>query len=287
MASFKTITKELLVIAALFCLLRYVAAFSATQSALLSLSLFVLYAMIHSLRAANVPFVPYSVFVVPNLYVILGDFDLGKDTEEWRAELRSGIAELPQAPWNIWKSGFSVSFITPELIYKNGWNSFASELSAYASLEPVAIGNDGEVEIQRKGKEEDGLFRLISPSLYLERAGDGYKLSIDLREHYWKKVRHKEVFKGIADRDVRIDHECGSARIPLATIPYEEFSVYFSVKPGDLGKAYQDAIKRRAEARKRFAWGGKSEKDAYGHETMADDSDTVEHRYCSVSHSVL
>jgi hypothetical protein len=45
----------------------------------------------------------------------------------------------------------------------------------------------------------------------------------------------------------------------LAVIPYEEFGVHISsVMPGDSLKAYKDAVKRRAEARKRFGWKGEA-----------------------------
>ena len=153
MKTYKTIINWLLFVA-LFCLLRYVAGFSVVQSGLLSFALFGLYAMIYSLRGAKVPFVPYSVVVIPNLHAILTDFDFVKGTEEWWAELNAGLAELPQAALNIWKSGFSFSFITPELVYNNACNSFVTEVAGYASLEPVAIRRSGEVVIQRKDKRD-------------------------------------------------------------------------------------------------------------------------------------
>jgi len=51
-----------------------------------------------------------------------------------------------------------------------------------------------------------------------------------------------------------------TVEVLLAVIPYEEFGVHISsVMPGDSLKAYKDAVKRRAEARKRFGWKGEAE----------------------------
>jgi hypothetical protein len=79
-----------------------------------------------------------------------------------------------------------------------------------------------------------------------------------------------------------------TVEVLLAAIPYEEFGVHISsVMPGDSLKAYKDAVKQSAEARKRFGWKGEAETNIYERETPADESNTIEHKYCSVSHSAV
>ena len=182
-------------------------------------------------------------------------------------------------------SGFSFSFITPQLIYQHGWNSFATELDLSANLEPVFTLRDGQ-EV-----EENSFIRPFSPRLQLDTWGIDYRLRITLLDWYWDKIKHKELFKGLGKFDVSEDKMCGTVEVLLAVIPSEEFAVHIPVMPGNSLKAhkeaYKDAVKRRAEARERFGWKGEAETDIDDRETPEDESNTIEHKYFSVSHSAV
>lgn len=122
----------------LFILLRYVAFFSHRQSFLMAFILVGLYAGLSELQPRRrSSFVPYSVFIRPNYHAILTDFGLLKDTKEDWVELWEAIHKLPKQPWNIWDSGISIAFLTPELKYRRAWNDFVTKVDVYASLEPV------------------------------------------------------------------------------------------------------------------------------------------------------
>lgn len=129
------LVRTLLIGLVLFGTLKYVGDFSGRHSAVLAAIGALVFRLLLTLQKP--PFVPYHVFVEPKMRSILTDFELVEGTEEEWAALGSKVEKLPQARWNIWKSGFSASFITSNLIYMNGWNSFASKLDMDASLEPV------------------------------------------------------------------------------------------------------------------------------------------------------
>jgi hypothetical protein len=189
--------------------------------------------------------------------------------------VRAGIEKLPKEQWNIWDSGFSLSFIRPGLIYDRASNSFATEVNLYASLDPIVTLREGQKV------EENPIISPFSPSLRFEPGNYGYRLRVTLLGWYWDKVKNKEVFKGL---DVDGDEMSGTVDVILAIIPYEEFGVHFWVGPGDSGEAHKAALQRREEARSRYGLKGKPKSDSYGNETSADHSNTIEHRYFSVSH---
>src|SRR6266550_1492407 len=132
--------KTIVYIVVLFCLLSFLGGFSDKQSILLAL---LFYAALSwtSLRTREEEFVPFNVFVSPNLYNILLDFDLVQPSEEGWTEIRAGIEKLSKEHWNIWNNkGFSFSFITRELIYNKDLHSFSTEeVDLSASLEPAVI----------------------------------------------------------------------------------------------------------------------------------------------------
>jgi hypothetical protein len=274
--------------AVVYCALRYVASFSANQGVVLTALALLFYQMIASLKGRKSHFIPFSVFIKPKLLPILTDFELMKDTEEAWAELRTGIAKLPMAQGNVWDSGFAFSFISPDLIYKNASNSFATELDMYASLEPIAIGSEGGAVIWHK-PQEFVLHSPYIPNLVLKCAGSGNDatIRIEILDKHWERLKDKEAFRGISKTNVRVDQMCGTVEVVLSVISWEEFCVHFSVMPGDSGKAFKDAVRRRAETRNRYGWREKPQTDIYGNETKSDHSNVVEHKYCEVSHSAL
>jgi hypothetical protein len=78
---------------------------------------------------------------------------------------------------------------------------------------------------------------------------------------------------------------CGTVEVLLAVVPAEEFRIHFWLMPGASLKPYGEAIKRRAAARARYGWTGETLKDKYGNETSSDNSNSVEHKYFSLTHS--
>lgn len=274
--------KALIYFVVSFCLLSFLGGFSEMQSIVLALLLCVAF-LRPSLATRETKFVPFSIFVAPELHKILQDFDLVKDADGAWEEFRQGRDRLPKEEWNIWKTmGFSFSFITPELIYKTNWNSFSTEgVDVTASLEPAVI--------VREKEEPDSMFRNYSPSIHLTiRRGSGCFLKLTLLDWYWDKIKHKEVLKSIPQSDVSLDHMCGTVDIVLARIPPQEFDMYYpAMQRGSDKDAYGKAVQQRKEARARFGWKGKSRRDMYGNEPGEDRSDEAEHQYCTVAHGVI
>lgn len=283
--------KALVSIAALFCLLSFLGGFSDKQSILLALLLYAAYSR-DSLSAKEQKFVPFTVFVTPNLHNILQDFELVRPTEgEW-PEIGAGVEKLSKELWNIWHNkGFSFSFITPELIYHGGsslltrdWHSFSTEeIDLDASLEPVAI--------VREQHKPDSMFRNYFPYLNL-RGGRQYGciLTLTLLDWYWDKIKDKEILKSIPKMDVSDDRLCGTVDIILARVAPQEFAVH-QVMAGTWDKKFADAFNKAVQARKQFrtlyGWTGKAHTDMHGRETVADRSNEAEHRYCTVAHSTI
>lgn len=271
----QAIVKMLFIVGAIFSAFRYLADFSFKQSGVLTVIAFLFYLMRVAPREAKPPFVPYGIFVKPNFPAILADLELVKNTKEDWARVRAEIEKVPKEQWNIWDSGFSLSFVRPGLIYNKASNSFATEVNLYASLDPIVTLREGQKV------DENPIIKPFSPSLELRQGNYGYRLRVTLLGWYWDRVKNKEMFKGF---DVDGDEMSGTVDVLLAVIPYEEFGIYFVSEPGASVEAYNDAIGRRAEARSRYGWKGKPKSDSYGNETGADRSNTIEHRYFNMSH---
>ncbi len=275
--------RAIVCIGVLFCLLYFLGGFSNKQSFLLALLLYAVMSWSLLSIAKEPRFVPFTVFVSPNLHNILLDFDLVEPTDEGWAEIRAGIEKLTKEHWNIWNNkGFSFSYITRELIYNKDWHSFSTEeVDLHASLEPAAI--------VREKEKPDSMFRNYSPYLNLTSArNSGCLIKITLLDWYWNKIKGKEVLKSIPKSDVDSDPMCGTVDVILARVPPEEFGVHFWIEPGfDSMEAYNNAVNRRKVARARFGWKGKSRRDMYGNETSEDRSNEAEHRYCTVAHGAL
>lgn len=147
----------------------------------------------------KVPFVPYRVYVAPDMRSILTDFQLVENTEEAWAYVQEVIEKLPHRPGNVWEYGFSVFFLTPELIYDNQWKEFRTRMKMSTQVDPA-------------GWWEDEIIPRLLPepiSLYIERDYRGYSLGAVLRGEYWEKVRHNEALKGIRKDDVSLgDPQC-------------------------------------------------------------------------------
>jgi hypothetical protein len=272
-----TILKTVLLAVVLFCSFLFLAGFSEAQSLVLTAFAMVFYAELRSRTKQNVPFVPYHVFIEPKLHLMATDFALVEDTAGAWEQIWTEIEKLPKAPWNLWHrgSGFSFSRLSPDLVYNNASNKFATEVNLWASFEPIAIA-------WIEGTQDH---RPLSPALSLA----GYRLYIELMTWHWEKIRHNVAFKDIdQERDVRRSGEGGSTvEVHLATIPYREFDPHFVKNEGDgedFMDRYEQAIKRRAESRERSGWKGKSD----DHEGIpANRSNVIEHKYFTLSHSAL
>ena len=286
-----SLLKVVLLLASLFCVLRYWAKFSSTQSGVLTVIGFLIYGLIAPLKEERPPFVPYSIFVRPNFRAILIDFDLIVESEEAWADLWTGVSKVPKAHWNVWDSGFAISFVTPDLAYTSALNSFATEVDMFASLEPISIGDEGPL-IWHEQEEYGMPIHSYAPSLRLQTLGcrDAVTIAIEIRDSHWERIRTKEVFREMPKSYVTTDHECGVVKVVLAVIPREEFEVHLGSRPGDyyeMGKAYEAIVRQRTQARAKYGWKGKPETDTYGTETPADLSNVAVHKYFEVSHGAL
>jgi hypothetical protein len=271
-------------ILALYCLLSFLGGFSDKQSILLALLLFAAFSR-NSLAIGEQKFVPFNVFVAPDLHNILQDFELAKPTEEGWAEIRAGIEKLSKEHWNIWHNkGFSFSFITRELIYDKDRRSFSTEeVDLAASLEPAVI--------VREKEKSDSIFRDYIPYLSLTSAlNNGCILRLTLPDWHWNKIKDKEILKSIPQSGVDCDPMCGTIDLILARVPPQEFGVY-PVMRGAWDKnvvdAYNKAVQARKEARARYGWTGKAHRDMYERETDADHNHEAENRYCTVAHGAI
>ena len=276
--------KAIVYIVVLFCLLSFLGGFSDKQSILLALLFYAAFSR-SGLPTKEQKFVPFSVFVAPNLFNILVDFDLVKPTDEGWAEINAGIEKLSKEHWNIWNNkGFSFSFIARELIYNKDWHSFSTEeVDLNASLEPAVI--------VREKEKSDSMFRNYAPYLNLTSRQDyGCILRLTLLDWHWDKIKDKEILKSIPKSDVNDDRMSGTVDLIIARIPPEEFGVYGVMRGAwdkNMADAYGNAVQARKEARARFGWKGKSSSDRYGNETGEDRADEVEHRYCTVAHGAI
>ncbi len=270
---FRQLFKMTVFFVVLFAGLFYLGGFSVAQSIALAFLFSMVWLFVVLRTEERLPFVPYQVFIRPKFRTIAADFDLLKDSDEEWAKLWKEIEKLPKEPWNIWESGFSFSVITPQLIFQHGWNRFTTELDMSASLEPLANPREG--------------YEPFSPRLELHSLGIGYRLRLVLLEDHWNRIKSKPIFAKMDKLDAIFDRMCGTVEVVLALIPEEEVGVHFSVKRGDSGKAYTEAIKRRAEVRTRYGWKGEAQTDMYERETAPDNSNSVEHKYFEISHSSI
>ena len=204
------------------------------------------------------------------------------------------------AVWAPYGGGFSFSFISPQVIYYLGQrNNFGSEVNLSASLEPAGVRR----ELLRH--EGEALFEVYFPWLNLRSGSDGYRLSADIPESHWFTIRNKDVFKEIADKDVRRDTLMGdleawspAVEVPLAVVPYEEFEVHFAEGACPLryqlpssrrhpNEGLNGVIEQRVKARARYGWKGEATIDPDGTATAAEHSRLAEHRYCLVTYWLL
>jgi hypothetical protein len=256
-----TIFKTVLFALVLFCSFLFLAGFSEAQSLVLTVIVVGFYIELRwRTIPADVPFVPYRVFVEPNLHLIATDFALVEDTAEAWNQIWIEIEKVPKAPWNLWHrgSGFSFSRFSPELVYNNRSNTFATKVKLWASLELIALPF-------REGRQDMQDIYPLSPALSLGE----YGISIELVKWHWDKIRHNPAFKEIdQEKDVHVSES--TVEVHLATIPYREFDPHF-VKTGtlDFKDKYEQAIKRRKESRDKFGWKGKDQTGRYGEDIPA------------------
>lgn len=270
------ICKTLLLAGVIFCSFFFLAGFSEVQSLVLMAFAMLGYAELRSRTKQDAPFVPYHVFVEPKLHLMATDFALIEGTGRTWEQVWTEIDKLPKAPWNLWHrgSGFSFSRLSPELVYDNGSNRFATETHLWATFEPIALA-------WIEGTQDHPP---LSPALRL--VDD--RLSIELMTWHWEKIRHNVAFRDInQEKDVyRLGEGGRTVQVHLATIPYGEFYPHFVKNFGDedFVERYNLAIKRRAESREEHGWKGK----AHDYEGIpADRSNVIEHKYFTLSHSAL
>lgn len=260
----------------------YLGGFSQSQSITLAVFAVVFYGMFLSTTNQAQRFVPYSVFVQPNLYAIVKDLGVVTDTQDGWAVIRQGIERLRKDPSNIWDSGFSFTYVTPDLIYVKDSNRFASdEIELFADLAPVTVPFfDPKI---------DTLDRSYSPHLTLKAARDiGGILTLTLPDWFWEQIKTKETFNYISKEDVSKDHMSGTVDVRIARIPVQEFAVHECLQNGIYAKdGNAKAVKARNRARLRYGWKGKSQSDRYGSESGDELSDVAEHKYCTVYHDPI
>ncbi len=283
---FKTVLlRAAFIIVLLFCILWLAAGFSGRQSLVLAAFGGLVFAMF--LWFQEPPFVPYCVRVYPNVRSILTDFFLLEDTKEAWREMEEVIKRIPLRYHytNVWEYGFSISFVTPKLIYDNLGMRFRTKVEMRARLDPSGWG------IYEREEDEDEVLaeivaRLLSEqiSLFVKenwRGYPGYSLGVVLRKEYWKKVQHNEALKGIPERDIESIGEGGSdVEVRLAIIPNDEFKAYRPVGPNSLA-AYESLWRSAKEARARYGWNEPEER------WRSTNWFKIEHRYFKVDHWAL
>jgi len=149
---------------------------------------------------------------------ILTDFRLTQDTEEAWAYVEEVTKKLPRRPGNVWEYGFSISFVTPELIYDNQWKEFMTDVKLRAEVNPG--------DTLRAGWWEDEIIPSVLPdwsgsvSLYFEKTYLGYNLGIIFWKEAWEEVRNTEAAKSIPQTHIGAIGEGGiQVKVRLATIP--------------------------------------------------------------------
>jgi hypothetical protein len=261
-----------------FCAMYYFGEFSQRQSIALACLAALFCWVSFSTAEVQTQFVPFSVYVVPNLHALVTDLGLVDGTENGWAEIRAGIERLPKEPSNIWHSGFSFTFVTPTLIYLKDWNRFASEeVELFADLAPVQIPFFDP-------KDNAEIDRPHSPHLTLRASREiGGVLTLTVPTWFWETKKNSEVFKHITKNDVSEDHMCGTVDVRLLRIPVAEFAVHQAL----LGASSDKEWSARKEARLKYGWTGKSQSDMYGSESGADRSNVAEHKYCALYHDAI
>jgi hypothetical protein len=261
----------------LFGALLYLGDFSGRQSAVLATIGGLIWLFV--LTAEKPPFVPYSLSIEPKFRQIVRDFELAADSDEAWANVCAQMEKAPQAPWNIWYSGFGVSVIAPLLIYEQACKRFVShtEMILWAELSPVNSRNMVDC-VHVLPREAD----LLLKSLLF-----GFGLSIRISHEHWEKVRNSEALKHIKETDARTDHQTMRVEIKLAVIPFEECDAHFWMKYVDIKAFSESEVRRRVEARARYGWKGQAQRTREGLETPAEHSNVIEHRYFVASHSIL
>jgi hypothetical protein len=230
----------------LFVALYYVGDFSGRQSLVLAVIGALAFRMVQWLHEPP-PFVPYEVFVDPDMRSILSDFHLLEDTKEAWANMQEMIERLPHHTANIWEYGFRISCITPELIYDSGWKRFMTQVKMYARIDipDENIYRWQNVEIPHLLRQG------VSP--YFERGYRGYSLGVVLAKQEWEEVAHSESLKRIPKTDVKAIGEGGfEVKVQLAFIPDDEFVLYSHEH--EYADWQDAAIRRREEARAKFGW---------------------------------
>jgi hypothetical protein len=168
------------------------------------------------------PFIPYRVVILPKFDMLLLDYKLLKNFEEYKR-----LHTLWQK-----KDQDLIAFTVLQyqangdpLVYSDTHNYFQSDETFDESIEALVF--KGVMD-----QEHDDLYirdptlpdnnRLISPSVCLKYG----KLGLDVREKWWKKVCAENPTPELINTEVDYNGITGSAGLTIATIPPIAFSIF-------------------------------------------------------------
>ena len=178
-------------------------------------------------------FCPFRVDLSPKFDVICNDLGLVPEGQTFeQIELRA--KSRPESEFSLLRSGLSFSVLESNLIFFNGLQSFSTELRFRTEITEIRL----PPPFPRVMDE-------FVPSFQLKGGGNGYELGVSTPESYRQKL----------DEGTWSDKEF----VLLATIPYEEFGLYYmgeapglmwSMKANErwwkLGRSYKEGRDEKA-----------------------------------------
>ena len=255
-------------------------------------------------------FMPYRIWISPNWYQILTDFNLIGSLEERRSirdsvgsstdhysVLRDGVqftvvqqggregplpafhGEIHIAWQEVGDFDAGMNEGHPPLIFWNQQRVFGTEFGFSAEMAPIQFDRSGLIQkAMEAGYQPAGFFMGMHCTYTGNPRGPKYRpgvlggldFGIEVPDGWWKKI------KDSCPPVVRLDDSrAGSVRLTLATLPLSEFTVYRD--SGDrwtneyIGKTGPQFRKRRDELREQLGWKGSG-------------PTSIEHRYFYVEH---
>jgi hypothetical protein len=208
----------------------------------------VLLAVLLFWRALKRPhFEPYWVWIKPNWYPLLLDYGLIKNLEEWQ-QIVAKLGHIPASDYNVLRDGIRFTVLNPDLIYRNDYREFASDVRFTESLQEVSLYHPS------------GWF--YHPKVYI-----GFALksppegAYEIRITATDSVEHKD---------------CNEKGATVAVLPWVEFSFYRE-DPGE----FRHWDKLRAKRDKQMQEHGwmRDETDVY-----YGGPSSIEHKYFTVQH---
>jgi hypothetical protein len=201
-------------------ILYFVAGLSLRQAIVLGL-MFWLYSYLLSTKSSSQASTckPFWVRVDPQWHDILMDFKLISSTEEWHA-LLAASKQISNTTYSPIRDSIRFSVLGDStnherrLIYFNNFQVFGVEINFFAELDSVSVRRSGQAG-ELIGEEKI--------SFYLKRGLEGYDFGIRVPAWWWKETGSNRPTI-LSERE---DALCGRIDVVLATIPYEEFHIYW------------------------------------------------------------